>query len=75
MTIGGERFYLTANGREGGTVGEVFIRWGKQGQTSAGLMDIYAVALSVGLQHDVPLLDLVNSRVALCAATVRRGAR
>ncbi|MBC6466675.1 hypothetical protein [Actinomadura alba] len=56
-------------------MGEVFIRWGKQGQTSAGLMDIYAVALSVGLQHDVPLLDLVNSRVALCAATVRRGAR
>lgn len=60
VTIGRERFYLTANAREDGTLGEVFIQWGKQGQTQAGLMDIYAVALSVGLQHGVPLLDLVR---------------
>jgi ribonucleoside-diphosphate reductase alpha chain len=65
VTIGGERFYLTANGREDGTLGEVFIAWGKQGQTSAGLMDIYAVALSVGLQHGVPLLDLVHQGLDL----------
>ena len=48
VTIGGERFYLTANGREDGTLGEVFIQWGKQGQTPAGLMDLYSIALSVG---------------------------
>ena len=65
VTIGGERFYLTANGREDDTLGEVFIQWGKQGQTQAGLMDIYAVALSIGLQHGVPLLDLVHQGLDL----------
>lgn len=65
VTIGGERFYLTANGREDGTLGEVFLSWGKQGHTSAGLMDLYAVALSVGLQHGVPLLDLVHQGLDL----------
>lgn len=65
VTIGGERFYLTANGREDGTLGEVFISWGKQGQTQAGLMDVYSVALSVGLQHGVPLLELVHQGLDL----------
>lgn len=65
VTIDGERFYLTANGRGDGTLGEVFISWGKQGQTQAGLMDVYAVTLSVGLQHGVPLLDLVHQGLDL----------
>ena len=60
VTIGGERFYLTANARDDGTLGEVFIQWGKQGTTGAGLMDVYAVALSVGLHHRVPLIDLIR---------------
>jgi ribonucleoside-diphosphate reductase alpha chain len=65
VTIGGERFYLTANGRQDGTLGEVFIQWGKQGTTGAGLMDIYAVTLSVGLQHGVPLAELVRQGLDL----------
>lgn len=65
VTIGGERFYLTTNARADGTLGEVFLSWGKQGQTQAGLMDINAVALSVGLQHGVPLLDLVHQGIDL----------
>ena len=50
----------TANGHDDGSLGEVFIQWGKQGSTGAGLMDIYAVALSVGLQHRVPLVELIT---------------
>ncbi|GAA0345509.1 hypothetical protein NE235_28750 [Actinoallomurus spadix] len=65
VTIGGERFALTANGRQDGTLGEVFIQWGKQGQTQTGLMDLYAVTLSVGLQRGVPLLDLVRQGMDL----------
>jgi ribonucleoside-diphosphate reductase alpha chain len=61
VTIGGERYYVTANGSEDGSLGEVFIQWGKQGTTGAGLMDAYAVALSVGLQHGVPLAEYVRS--------------
>ncbi|MCO5994793.1 TSCPD domain-containing protein [Actinoallomurus rhizosphaericola] len=66
VTIGGERFHLTANGHPDGTLGEVFIQWGKQGQTQAGLVAIYAVTLSVGLQHGVPLPDLIRQGLDLC---------
>jgi ribonucleoside-diphosphate reductase alpha chain len=65
VTIGGERFYLTANGREDDSLGEVFVRWGKQGTTGAGVMDVYATALSLGLRHGVPLTDLVAHGVDL----------
>lgn len=65
VTVGGERFYVTANSREDGSLGELFFAWSKQGTTGAGLMDIYAVALSVGLQHGVPLLDLLRQGLDL----------
>jgi hypothetical protein len=65
VTVGGERFYLTANGREDGSLGEVFIKWGKQGSVPAGLLDVYAIALSVGLQRGVPLVDLLQSGLGL----------
>ena len=60
MTIGAERFYLTANQRDDGSLGEVFIHWGKHGTSSAGLMSTYAIALSVGLRHRVPLGELIR---------------
>jgi ribonucleoside-diphosphate reductase alpha chain len=65
VTIGGERFSLTANGREDDTLGEVLIQWGKQGTTGSGLMDVYAAALSLGLRHGVPLADLVAHGIDL----------
>jgi ribonucleoside-diphosphate reductase alpha chain len=61
VTIGGEQFYLTANAAPDGSLGEVFIQWGKHGSGAAGLMDLYASALSMGLRHRVPLTDLVRS--------------
>ncbi len=60
VTIGAERFCLTANQRDDGSLGEVFIHWGKHGTSAAGLVSGYAVALSVGLQHRVPLADLIR---------------
>jgi hypothetical protein len=60
VTIGAERFYLTANQRNDGSLGEVFIHWGKHGTSSAGLVSTYAIALSVGLQHRVPLGELIR---------------
>jgi hypothetical protein len=65
VTIGGERFRLTANGRDDGTLGEVFIQWGKQGSTGSGMMEVYAAALSLGLRHGVPLAELVAHGVDL----------
>ena len=72
VTIGGERFSFTANGRADGSLGEVFIQWGKQGTTGAGLMGIYADALSVGLH---PVLQGLGGELlltlVLLAPTVR----
>jgi hypothetical protein len=65
VTLGGERFYITANAREDSTLGEVFIQWGKQGSSSAGLLDIYAISWSVALQHGVPLTDLIRANLDL----------
>jgi hypothetical protein len=77
VTIGAERFSLTANQGDGGDLGEVFIHWGKHGTSGAGLVNMYAVALSVGLQHRVPLADLIRADLtsASCptaAPTIRR---
>ena len=72
VTIDGERFHLTANGREDGSLGEVFIHGRKQGSSQAGLMDIYAIALSVGLQHGVPLGDLLRPGLGLYFAPYGR---
>jgi ribonucleoside-diphosphate reductase alpha chain len=60
VSIGGERYCLTANEREDGRLGEVFIHWGKHGTSAAGLASAYAIALSMGLEHHVPVADLVQ---------------
>jgi ribonucleoside-diphosphate reductase alpha chain len=64
-TIGGERFSFTADAREDGSLREVSVQWDEQGSAGAGLMETYAVALSVGLQHNVPLADLLRPALGL----------
>jgi len=61
VTIGAERFCLTANQGPDGSLGEVFIHWGKHGTSTAGLVASYAVVLSLGLQHQAPLADLISA--------------
>lgn len=65
VTIGGERFRLTASGNEDGTLGEITIGWGKHGSGTAGLMDAYATAITAGLHHGVPLADLLRPGLGL----------
>lgn len=65
VTIGGERFRLTASGRADGTLVEIAIDWGKHGTGTAGLMDAYAIALTSGLEHGVPLADLLRPSLGL----------
>src|SRR5438477_8161506 len=61
VTIGTECLCLTANERDDdGSLGEVFIHWGKHGSSTAGLVSAYAAGLSLGLQHRVPLADLIR---------------
>jgi len=62
VTIGGERLVVIACQREDGALGEVFLRWGKQGSAEAGLADAYATAISAGLQHGIPLAGTESIR-------------
>jgi intein/homing endonuclease len=52
--------YVTVGEYEDGRPGEVFIKVSKQGSTLAGIMDAFSIAVSLGLQHGVPLATYVN---------------
>jgi ribonucleoside-diphosphate reductase alpha chain len=52
--------YLTAGEFPEGEVGEIFLRVAKQGSTLAGIMDAFAVSISMGLQYGVPLSAYVK---------------
>ncbi|MBD2758555.1 vitamin B12-dependent ribonucleotide reductase [Yimella sp. cx-573] len=55
FAIGGGEGYLTASQYDDGELGEIFLKFGKQGSTLAGVMDAFSIAVSVGLQYGVPL--------------------
>ena len=47
--------YLTVSFYDDGSPGEIFIRVAKIGSTEQGLLDNLALAVSIALQHGVPL--------------------
>ena len=55
FSVGGAEGYLTAGSYPDDGLGEVFLKLGKQGSTLAGVMDAFSIAVSVALQHGVPL--------------------
>ncbi|HYV76038.1 MAG TPA: vitamin B12-dependent ribonucleotide reductase [Candidatus Binatia bacterium] len=55
FNIGGHEGYLTVGLYKDGMPGEIFITMAKEGSTVSGLMDSFACAVSIGLQHGVPL--------------------
>ena len=52
--------YVTVGEFEDGRPGEVFLKVAKQGSTLAGIMDGFAIAVSLGLQYGVPLRTFVE---------------
>jgi ribonucleoside-diphosphate reductase alpha chain len=60
FSIAGHDGYITVGLYEDGTPGEIFIRMAKEGSTISGLMDSFATAVSLALQHGVPLRLLVD---------------
>jgi len=59
--VGGHRLYLRTGEYDDGALGEVFIALHKEGAAFRGLMDNFAIAVSVGLQHGVPLEAYVEA--------------
>ncbi|HEV3307835.1 MAG TPA: vitamin B12-dependent ribonucleotide reductase [Candidatus Sulfotelmatobacter sp.] len=55
FNIGGHEGYITVGLYPNGEPGELFITMAKEGSTVSGLMDSFALAVSIALQHGVPL--------------------
>src|SRR3712207_207447 len=56
FSIAGHEGYITAGKYEDGAVGEIFLTdIGKEGSTLRGMMNAFSTAISLGLQHGVPL--------------------
>jgi ribonucleoside-diphosphate reductase alpha chain len=60
FTVGGAEGYMTAGSYPDDGLGEVFLKLGKQGSTLAGVMDAFSIAISIALQHGVPLETYVS---------------
>ncbi len=60
FTVGTHEGYLTVGLYPDGRPGEIFIVMAKEGSTISGLMDSFALAVSMALQHGVPLKVLVD---------------
>ncbi len=55
FNIGGHEGYIIVGLYPDGEPGEIFINMAKEGSTVSGLMDSFALAVSIALQHGVPL--------------------
>ena len=55
FNIGGHEGYIIVGLYPSGEPGEIFIKMAKEGSTVSGLMDSFALAVSIALQHGVPL--------------------
>jgi ribonucleoside-diphosphate reductase alpha chain len=60
FAVGGAEGYLTAGSYPDDGLGELFLKFGKQGSTLAGVMDAFSIAVSIGLQYGVPLETFVD---------------
>ncbi len=61
--VGGHKVYLHTGEYEDGELGELFIDMHKEGAAFRSLMNNFAIAVSLGLQHGVPLEEFVDAFV------------
>jgi hypothetical protein len=61
VAIGGHKLFLSTGEYANGRLGEIFIALHKEGSAFRGLMDAFAIAVSLGLQHGVRLEDFVEA--------------
>ncbi|MBM4119687.1 MAG: vitamin B12-dependent ribonucleotide reductase [Nitrospira sp.] len=61
--VGGHKIYLRTGEYGDGTLGEIFLDMHKEGAAFRSLMNCFAIAISLGLQHGVPLEEYVEAFV------------
>ncbi len=59
--VGGHRLYLRTGEYGDGTLGEISVALHKETPAFRGLMDSFCTAVSLGLQHGVPLAEFVEA--------------
>jgi ribonucleoside-diphosphate reductase alpha chain len=59
--VGGHKIYLRTGEYKDGTLGEIFLDMHKEGAAFRSLMNCFAIAISLGLQHGVPLEEFVEA--------------
>jgi ribonucleoside-diphosphate reductase alpha chain len=60
FNVGGHEGYITVGKYADGRPGEIFIKMAKEGSTLSGIMDGFALSVSIALQYGVPLKALVD---------------
>ena len=63
VKIGGQSVYLRTGEYSNGQLGEIFIDMHREGAAFRSLMNCFAIAISLGLQHGVPLEEFVDAFV------------
>lgn len=63
VKIGGQSVYLRTGEYENGQLGEIFIDMHREGAAFRSLTNCFAIAISLGLQHGVPLEEFVDAFV------------
>ncbi len=61
MRVGGHKLYLRTGEYRDGRLGEIFVDMHKEGESYRSLMNQFAIAVSLGLQHGVPLEEFVDA--------------
>jgi len=59
--VGGHKVYLRTGEYKDGSIGEIFIDMHREGASMRSLMNCFAIAVSLGLQHGVPLEEFVEA--------------
>jgi len=59
FSVAGHEGYVTVGMYPDGSPGEIFLVMAKEGSTMSGLLDAFAITMSMALQYGVPLHDLV----------------
>jgi len=59
--VGGHKVYLRTGEYSDGTLGEIFLDMHREGAAFRSLMNSFAIAISLGLQHGVPLEEYVDA--------------
>ncbi len=60
FSVGDAEGYITSGEYPDDGIGEVFLKVAKQGSTLSGVMDAFAIAVSIALQYGVPLETYVE---------------